>query len=146
MAEGQNVAVAVENSEVSTDVKEAKAPSDAGATKKPLAPSQDIDIVKAVVTGKRQLTLLEMAKPKQPALRKQKLAESTSPAGVNEKASTPTAAKLASTSLQPLNFIPFSLQGFKDSLSEEERNLLALECETMGMSWWVVDSYQYYFC
>ncbi|TDL25619.1 uracil-DNA glycosylase [Rickenella mellea] len=37
--------------------------------------------------------------------------------------------------LQPLNSVPFSLSAFQESLSEEHRNLLRLECETMGKSW-----------
>ena len=37
--------------------------------------------------------------------------------------------------LQPLDSIPFSLASFKESLTEEEKRLLDLECETMGKSW-----------
>ncbi|KII89751.1 hypothetical protein PLICRDRAFT_108541 [Plicaturopsis crispa FD-325 SS-3] len=36
---------------------------------------------------------------------------------------------------QRLNSIPFSLSAFQDSLSQEERNLLALECDVMGKVW-----------
>ncbi|KZO96786.1 uracil-DNA glycosylase [Calocera viscosa TUFC12733] len=34
-----------------------------------------------------------------------------------------------------LNSIPFSLNAYKAGLSAEEKEYLALECETMGMSW-----------
>ena len=36
-----------------------------------------------------------------------------------------------------LNAIPFSLSAFLESLSESDRELLQLECETMGNSWQV---------
>ncbi|KAF8742663.1 hypothetical protein AX14_002895 [Amanita brunnescens Koide BX004] len=38
-------------------------------------------------------------------------------------------------SLTKLNAIPFSLSAFQESLSEEEKQLLALECDTLGKSW-----------
>ncbi|KAG7089842.1 hypothetical protein E1B28_011487 [Marasmius oreades] len=34
-----------------------------------------------------------------------------------------------------LNSIPFSLKGFQDSLNEEDRKLLNLECQILGKSW-----------
>jgi uracil-DNA glycosylase len=39
------------------------------------------------------------------------------------------------TSLRPLQSLPFSLTAFQASLSDSERALLQLECETMGKSW-----------
>jgi uracil-DNA glycosylase len=39
-----------------------------------------------------------------------------------------------------LNSIPFSMSGFQNSLGEEHRNLLKLECEVMGKSWFVFAS------
>lgn len=89
------------------------------------------------ITGvKRQRTLMEMAaltpksnsldkngKDLEPSLKKQKVI------AVSKGASK------AATGLQPLNSIPFSMQAFKDSLNEKEKELLALECETMGKSW-----------
>lgn len=41
---------------------------------------------------------------------------------------------------QTLNCIPFNLNGFTDSLAEEQRDLLGLEIETMGKSWSVPTS------
>ena len=38
---------------------------------------------------------------------------------------------------QTLNSIPFNLNGFINSLTEEQRDLLGLEIETMGKSWLV---------
>lgn len=86
---------------------------------------------------KRQRTLMEMIpgaskEPKttgQPA-KKAKLSISASSDGPS---SSP--AKAVTFGLQPLNFIPFSMKEFKDSLTEEQRTLLLLECETMGKSW-----------
>ena len=37
--------------------------------------------------------------------------------------------------LQSLNSVPFSLSAYQADLSDEERDLLALECDTMGKSW-----------
>jgi len=36
---------------------------------------------------------------------------------------------------QPLNSIPFSLSEYVASLTEDQKRLLKLECETMGKSW-----------
>jgi len=41
---------------------------------------------------------------------------------------------------QTLNSIPFNLDGFINSLTEEQRDLLGLEIETMGKSWSVSSS------
>ncbi len=43
--------------------------------------------------------------------------------------------KRARTDTPSLNSIPFSLKEYQDSLSDEERTLLTLECETLGKSW-----------
>ncbi|EDR08433.1 uncharacterized protein LACBIDRAFT_249888 [Laccaria bicolor S238N-H82] len=40
-----------------------------------------------------------------------------------------------SSGIQRLNSIPFSLSAFQESLSDNERKLLQLECEMMGKSW-----------
>ncbi|TBU49769.1 uracil-DNA glycosylase [Dichomitus squalens] len=45
------------------------------------------------------------------------------------------ALKKSKTDNPSLNSIPFSLKEYQDTLSEEEKSLLALECETMGKSW-----------
>lgn len=37
--------------------------------------------------------------------------------------------------LRPFNAIPFNMDAYKTSLSDEEKQLLALECETMGRTW-----------
>jgi len=36
---------------------------------------------------------------------------------------------------QALNSIPFSLSEYIDSLTDDQKRLLKLECETMGKSW-----------
>lgn len=41
---------------------------------------------------------------------------------------------------QTLNSIPFNLNGFINSLTEEQRDLLGLEIQTMGKSWLVAIS------
>ena len=52
--------------------------------------------------------------------------------------SSAVAAKLkvaGSSGLQRLNFIPFSLSEFIESIPEDQRHLLKLECDCMGKSW-----------
>ncbi|KAH9856542.1 uracil-DNA glycosylase [Lenzites betulinus] len=44
-------------------------------------------------------------------------------------------ARTMLTANPSLNSIPFSLSEFQNSLSAEEKELLALECQTMGKSW-----------
>lgn len=92
---------------------------------------------------KRQRTLVDMfAAPKnsqseqsgQPEAKKAKLysAKPTpSPVGV---AST---KKAGSSGLQRLNSIPFNLKEYIDSIPDDHKDLLKLECECMGKSWCV---------
>ena len=44
-------------------------------------------------------------------------------------------SKVAKTGTPSLNSIPFSMSDFQSELSDEEKMLLQLECETMGKSW-----------
>jgi len=54
------------------------------------------------------------------------------------KINGPSAAVVSKT--KTLNSIPFNLNGFINSLTEEQRDLLGLEIETMGKSWSVSTS------
>ncbi|KAF8442413.1 uracil-DNA glycosylase-like protein [Boletus edulis BED1] len=63
----------------------------------------------------------------QPEAKKAKLS-SSSPSAAKTKAA-------GSSGLQRLNFIPFSLNDFTESIPENQRHLLELECECMGKSW-----------
>lgn len=86
------------------------------------------------VGNKRQRTLMDMFSGSQPD-------KASVPASKKLKvsASEPTTRTLASGSKnQRLNAIPFSLAQFQESLSTDQRSLLALECEYMGKSWCVV--------
>lgn len=93
----------------------------------------------ATKTGtKRQATLMDMfssggsAGTAQPSAKKVKLDKSGSAAAVSvAQGSSGVRAG------QTLNSIPFSPSEFVASLSEDERRLLALECESMGKSWCV---------
>ncbi|KAF8134990.1 uracil-DNA glycosylase-like protein [Boletus edulis] len=85
---------------------------------------------------KRQRTLVDMftvpknsqsEKTGQPEAKKAKLS-SSSPSAAKTKAA-------GSSGLQRLNFIPFSLNDFTESIPENQRHLLELECECMGKSW-----------
>lgn len=84
-------------------------------------------------TGKRQRTLVDMFSSSSggPAAKKAKLVKtssSTSVAGSSDAASTSSATRT-------LNSIPFSMSEYLAALSEDEKRLLTLECETMGKSW-----------
>jgi uracil-DNA glycosylase len=92
------------------------------APTKPVANTSD--------SNKRQRTLAEMfGKPQKdaPAAKKQKLTASSSN----------NAIVISSLDDQPLNTMPFSVSAFLESLSDEHRKLLQLECDIMGNSWQV---------
>ena len=82
---------------------------------------------------KRQRNIMDMfsgtSPSDAPAAKKRKEAAATSAPAVS------TASAL--TSQPSLNSIPFSLSDFESAMSDEERKLLALECETLGKSWYV---------
>ncbi|KAK1222846.1 uracil DNA glycosylase [Marasmius sp. AFHP31] len=84
---------------------------------------------------KRQATLIDMFGGQ--GAKRQKLTSQ------NSTTSGSSAVKAAASSFklsrpdgsQKLNSIPFSLKVFQDSLSEDQRNLLDLECQVLGKSW-----------
>jgi uracil-DNA glycosylase len=43
--------------------------------------------------------------------------------------------KASGSGLVKLNSIPFSMMAYQESLSDDEKRLLQLECEVMGKSW-----------
>ena len=61
---------------------------------------------------------------------------------VSDKATQP---KTPASGLVKLNSIPFSMTFYLESLSDEEKRLLQLECEVMGKSWWVMYFFEYPF-
>ncbi|KAF9223469.1 uracil-DNA glycosylase [Gyrodon lividus] len=88
---------------------------------------------------KRQRTLIDMfSGPKnsqskntrEPAAKKAKLV-------TPDSSSSTSAFKITgpSSDIQRLNSIPFSLSQFIESIPEEHRHVLQLECECMGKSW-----------
>lgn len=92
----------------------------------------------SVTTGKRQRTLFDMLgstpsqssgnKTKKPKLAASGSSDKFSAAGTQQPSG-------GSGSLQSLNSIPFSSSEFVASLTEDQKRLLKLECETMGKSW-----------
>ena len=81
----------------------------------------------SATTGvKRQRTLMDMLSGSQ-----EKRNEEPVPAAKKLKL-----AVQGTASLTKLNAIPFSLSTYQESLSEEEKKLLALECDTLGKSWY----------
>ncbi|KAJ3567889.1 hypothetical protein NP233_g6074 [Leucocoprinus birnbaumii] len=88
------------------------------------------------VPNKRQRTIEDMffgPKKATGTSKKPKLSDSEAKVASTSKKITVAAPK-ASGALK-LNSIPFSLSEFKDSLNEEQKRLLQLECEAMGKSW-----------
>ena len=89
---------------------------------------------------KRQRTLVDMFSGSQgssaePSAKKIKLAGSASLSSKETTTKATTSIKVAG--MQKLNSIPFSLSAYQESLSDEERKFLQLECEVMGGSWYV---------
>jgi uracil-DNA glycosylase len=89
---------------------------------------------------KRQRTLVDMfgssqedtSSSKKPRLSASKSGSSVSSTKTSNIGST---SNLKGFGLQRLNSIPFSITSFQESLSEEQKKLLRLECEVMGKSW-----------
>ena len=93
----------------------------------------------STTNGKRQRTLFDMlgSTPSRgsdtPSSKKSKLTASSS--GNDKLSSSGAQSSGRSSDLQSLNSIPFSLSEYIDSLTEDQKRLLKLECETMGKSW-----------
>jgi uracil-DNA glycosylase len=91
---------------------------------------------------KRQRTLADMFSGSQgkassePSAKKLKLSASTNSitAGATLKAAG-SASRPKGFGVQKLNSIPFSLSAFQESLSNENKEYLKLECEVLGKSW-----------
>jgi uracil-DNA glycosylase len=96
--------------------------------------------------GKRQRTLFDMLGPgsapsqnSEASSKKPKLVASAASGSRNKLSTSGTAQSSSgaggSDGQQPLNSIPFSLSEYVASLTEDQKRLLKLECETMGKSW-----------
>ncbi|KAJ8463190.1 hypothetical protein ONZ51_g10410 [Trametes cubensis] len=112
--------VYLEDLEKPAEVKENAAQSSASQPAK--APSAKSDASeRKTQTGatKRQRTLMDMMGGKSAVV----------------KAPPAKKARAGLSSNPSLNSIPFSLSEFQSTMSDEEKELLALECKTMGMSW-----------
>ncbi|KAF9521019.1 hypothetical protein BS47DRAFT_1335123 [Hydnum rufescens UP504] len=80
---------------------------------------------KGVTAKKRQLSLMDMI-PSTPSGKKSRTDALAS--------SSPSIGRTVN-GVKPFNTIPFNMDKFKESLSDDEKRLLALECETMGRTW-----------
>lgn len=91
--------------------------------------------------AKRQRTLMDMfsVAPKDgagPASKKLKASPSlSSVSGSLVPGSSKGTSSSTKIGFVPLNSIPFSLSAYLESLTEDQRRLLQLECETLGKSW-----------
>ncbi|THH19815.1 hypothetical protein EW146_g1413 [Bondarzewia mesenterica] len=105
-------------------------------------------------TVKRQRTLMDMfsssnANTEQSSSKRQKLTvrgsssfsgalvvSSSSPsASASGQSGTKAVSAATNWGLQPLNAIPFSLSAYVGSLTDDQKRLLKLECDSMGKSW-----------
>ena len=89
----------------------------------------------AAVAVKRQRTLMDMLGGSHDGAKDAKKTR------LSASASSAPKKNANSLGLPKLNSIPFSLSKFQDSLSEEQRRLLQLECEVMGKSWSVANPF-----
>jgi uracil-DNA glycosylase len=109
------------------------ASSDPESAKLKLAPST------STTNGKRQRTILDMfgSAPRQSsdASSSKKRKVTASSVGNDKLSSSGAQSSGGSSGQQSLNSIPFSLSEYVDSLTEDQKRLLKLECETMGKSW-----------
>ena len=95
--------------------------------------------------GKRQRTLFDMfgstsgEGSEAPSKKPKVAATAASSSRKKPSASSATEAQFpaggSSSGQQALNSIPFSLSEYTTSLTEDQKRLLKLECETMGKSW-----------
>ena len=91
----------------------------------------------STTTGKRQRTLFDMlgSGPGQSTGSTSKKPKLTAPGSGDKPTVSETQSSGGSPSQQALNSIPFSLGEYMESLTEDQKRLLKLECETMGKSW-----------
>lgn len=106
-------------------------------TKKPGQPTGDKTASNSTAGNKRQRSIAEMFGG---GAQSSSTGQNTEPAAKRLKASASASSsqsRIGSAGTQDLklNAIPFSLTQFQESLSDEARKLLALECAFMGKSW-----------
>ncbi|KAG7451075.1 uracil-DNA glycosylase [Guyanagaster necrorhizus] len=106
------------------------------STRESLVYLEDLDIPPST-SVKRQRTLMDMFANSQgknasePSAKKLKL----SPASSTRQGMSSIGKVTKGFGVQKLNSIPFSMSAFQESLTDEQRGLLRLECEAMGKSW-----------
>jgi uracil-DNA glycosylase len=100
-----------------------------------LKPAATVTATRGGSAVKRQLTLADMfggaSQSKPSVAKKQKLSQSTTPSA--SASSQPSAPECP----QATDEVLFSIASFQESLSDEQKELLGLECEVMGESWQV---------
>lgn len=91
----------------------------------------------STVTGKRQRTLFDMlgSAPTQNTGTTSKKPKLTARGAGDKRTVVGVQSSAGSNDQQALNSIPFSLSEYIDSLTDDQKRLLKLECETMGKSW-----------
>ena len=109
-----------------------------GSTTDPKAKETEVKATSAAISAPEKVPVKENAVPN-PLKRQRTLVDMFSGSSAKKtKTDGPSTAAVFKT--QTLNSIPFNLNGFMNSLTEEQRDLLSLEIETMGKSWSVSTS------
>lgn len=135
-----NTAPAPPQSSQNSDAKASSQTSEKSVDSKAAAPGGSENGKSASTSGvKRQRTLVDMFSAAPSGSSKKLKKEGSGGTVVSVKMSASSSTAVVSGS-QSLNSIPFSLSAYQEALSEQERQLLGLECETMGKSWYVRSS------
>lgn len=140
MAEQKSV-VYLEDLETPTSSQATEAAGDkpakvvASKTTTKVSKSASSDAKNSKASTKRQASLMDMfsGAGAQSIAKKRKIEKSS--VSTTEETVSPPATLAPPKPGQTLNSIPFSLSAYVQSLSEDQRRLLALECDTMGKSW-----------
>ena len=91
----------------------------------------------SAVTGvKRQLSLADMFSGSGGKGNSEPSSKKLKSSSLSSLASSKASGSFKMSGVQPkLNSIPFSVSSFQETLTEEQKKLLKLECEVMGKSW-----------
>ncbi|KAL0577652.1 uracil DNA glycosylase [Marasmius crinis-equi] len=99
--------------------------------------SKTVKVKERKEVKKRQIAITDMFGNKD--AKRQKLSPPTASGSgttsIVKAIGTSQSSLIKPTGPQKLNSIPFSMKSFQESLNEDHRNLLALECQVMGKSW-----------
>lgn len=127
----------MEDLEVRTEIKTSSQTTASTSSGTPSTKAASTSATSTAANGKkRQMNLTDMFTVT-PGTKRQRTI-STGSASSNSSStsnSIPSGPPRLVNGLRPFNMIPFNLEVYKASLSEEDAKFLSLECETMGRTW-----------